>query len=906
LAALVLAGAAAPAAGQITQAEIRGVVRDASEAAIPGATVTATHVETGATRETTSVASGAFRIAAVPVGTYRLRASLTGFKAEVRDGVRLGVGEVAAIDFTLVPGAIEETVEVRAEQALVSTQQSTLMARVTPAQIENLPLNGRDWLGLVALAPGARGNPGDIRSGVSGSDGAKYLMDGADVSNQCCLGTNTGYSLETIEEFRVLSSRFDAEYGRAGGLVIDAVTKSGTNTFRGAAFGFLRHDRFDAENPFTGRVEPFKERQLGFTIGGPLKIDRAHFFASYEHHDRDATAIPNTGFSSYDSSVDQDRQRHLPSLRTDVQFGSAHRLFGRVSTRRQTETNVGVGGRITEHAGRTARNNGLDVSVGDSWVLGDRAVNQLRVYFSHRHQPTEPNNATPRLNFPSIVLGAGLSDAQVLTEKNLGISNTLSYFSSWRGEHSLRMGFEAFRVHFYGATPTVSYGQFDFVVDPLDPTDPRTYPAPTRFQQDLGLFSYDIVNPTFSAFIQDDWRLGSRLTLNLGLRYDVETGAYNDVSNPFAAVEPGSRRADRNNIGPRLGFAYDLSGEGRLVVRGGVGRYYGRLLLDILNIEVTNVDLRKVRASVSNPSMSNPLGGRTEDDFRAGLGAVDYFYVANDLEIESQDQAAIGIAAQIGSRLGLEIDYVRIEGRNVPMQRNVNLFEDQATGLPLNPRTAGRPFPRYAAVFREESTGYSQYDGVQTGFQARRAGGFLDLQGSYTLSRTKDTYTSNRFGFLNNPFDLDDEYADSLADQRHRFIVNGTAHLPWNTVVSTVFFAGSPRPININTRLDPFGVGNYGFGSTRWLDASGARIPRNGERADRWDLKLDLRIAKAIRMGRTSLQGIVDVFNALNRENWNPATYGTTFGTARYLLPGFSSADFYQPRQIQFGFRFTY
>jgi hypothetical protein len=247
----------------------------------------------------------------------------------------------------------------------------------------------------------------------------------------------------------------------------------------------------------------------------------------------------------------------------------------------------------------------------------------------------------------------------------------------------------------------------------------------------------------------------------------------------------------------------------------------------------------------------------------------------------------------------LQADFVHTEGRHLQMSRNYNLFEDPTLHVPLNPNIAGRPYPEFLDITRYETWGRSRYDGLQVGFTGRRVRSWFDIGSSYTLSWAKGHTNANRFGTVNNPFDFADEYSYLTTDQRHRFLANGTAYLPWKIIVSSIFFAGSKKPLNITTSLDPFRTG-----SGRWLDATGNVLPKNGERVLKNDYKLDVRLVKAFDFRRVQVQGIVDVFNALNTENWG--SYGTTFGTSTYLVPGSSTNLFYQPRQVQFGVRATF
>ena len=364
------------AIAQTGLADIRGTVVDDSGAALPGVTVTATHVETGTSRTAVTSTTGVFLMPALQVGKYKLQLELTGFNTLVQDNLLLEVGQSATLSFTMKIATLQETVTVAGESPLVETPKSDLAGRVSATQVENLPLNGRNWLDLVALVPGARGNPGTIRAGFGGGDMARYQVDGVDVSGQCCGGANQGYSQENIQEFEVITNRYDAEYGRAAGVVINAVTKSGTNQLRATGFGFLRDsDLGDAKNFITNKVETFHEKQMGLNGGGPILRDKIFFFASYEYQARDVSAIPRTGFASIDVSANQGITRHYTTFRGDAQLGQKHRVFARTSTYNWEQLNVGVGD-AQRHLERLQPALGQQRSVGRRYLGGDRPDGQ--------------------------------------------------------------------------------------------------------------------------------------------------------------------------------------------------------------------------------------------------------------------------------------------------------------------------------------------------------------------------------------------------------------------------------------------------------------------------------------------------------------------------------------------------
>lgn len=898
-----LALCSSPVFGQLAQGELRGSITDESGGVLPGVNITAIHVETGTSRTTTTGVNGTYLMPAMPLGTYKMTAELSGFGTTIREGFRLGVGEAVTINFTMKVASLQESVTVSGAAPIIDTKKSELTGHVTPEQVQSLPLNGRNWLDLVSMVPGARGNPGDIRAGASNNDAARYQMDGLSVTGQGTGGETQSYSQEIIAEVEVLTNRYDAEYGRVTGAVVNAVTKSGTNQYRGSAYYYLRDDAMNAKDFITGAVTPLHQPQSGFTFGGPVVHDRAFFFGSYEYQRSAITNRPSTGIALFDVNVPAPQTRHLVSGRLDSQLSSNNRLFFRTNPFKELRLNETIGTKTTATAGDNLHSYNQDGVVGWTWVVSDRLVSEVRTGVFYFNKRLEELAQTPRYSFPSANLGPANNNPQWWREQIYQASESLSYFlPGWHGDHKIKAGFQYQLSYYQGELPSKSYGVFNFARDPVNFLDPSTYPPPTQYTTSLGDFGYNVNNPAYGAYAQDDWTVHPRLTLNLGLRYDVEPS----VGNPGLEqqqVEPGNRKTEKTNFGPRVGFAYDVRGDAKTIVRGGVGRYFGNILLNIPMNEARSRN-RQVQITVLNPSLADPLQGLTFEQLLARPRNL--IIMANDYKAPVQNQASIGIAQDLNTRYAIQADVVHQVGHNIQMSRSINFFEN-ANGVPINPTVAGRPFPQFVNITRYESTGRSQYDALQFGFNGRRGpGGFMDVQAGYTLAWTKGSTDANRFGAVNNPFNLDDEYSYTIADQRHRISVNSTAYLPYGINASVIAFIGSPRPINISTNLDPFG-NSANNGTNRWLNAAGDVLPKNGARALYWDKKIDLRFTKNIKIaGRSNVQAVVDVFDVFNTANYNPTAYGATFGTAAYLLPAFSSNLFYQPRMAQVGARVTF
>jgi len=925
-----------PASAQTALAELGGTVLDAQGAVLPGATVTARHVATGATRTVVTSANGSFRMPALPVGTYTIEIELQGFAKTVQEGIVLAVGQTATMDFKLRLASVAETITVTGTSPLVETKKSDISGRIVADQIQSLPIVNRNWLDLVALVPGARGNIGSVTAGASGSDMAKYQVDGVDVTNQCCGGTYMSYSQENLAEFQVVTNRFDAEYGRVGGTVINAVTKSGTNTFRGTFLGFFRNVRFESENQLmkdliaAGTLREksyFNQRQLAVTFGGPAIKDRMHFFGTYERQLRDENLVVTTKIPRFDKAYPTSTTRNLYTLRLDWQLAQNHRLFARSSKNDRTYNNESFGGDLLWSAGDNWPSRNNDLSIGETWVITDRAVHEFRAGFMRDIDRITSTVEMPRYIFPSATIGSATNSPQHWAEFNVEVKNSLSYFvPDWHGQHALKTGFQFFRPRFYGSLPDKSLGQFSFAKDPpsWDGISPEglilsmaNWPAPTRYTISLGDFSYDVVNPIVGGFFQDNWTTGKKLTLNLGVRYDIELGVKNpNFRNP---IDPRPRPYDADNIQPRLGFAYDVRGDGKTVIRGGAGIYYDKVMLNISGNELRIANKKSVNVVILNPNLQDPLGGRGYEYWR------DYLVTANtiidhDYKTPQERQFSIGLAQQIGNDYAFQVDYVHINGKNEPRARDINLFSfndipslkalNLPVAFPANPAIFGRPNTAWSTITQYETSAKSRYDGLQFGATKRLSHNF-QFQATYTLSWTWNDHEGNRFAGVNNPFNLADEWAHALSDQRHRFVTNWIVMLPWDLRASAIFFLGSPRAANPTTSYDPFGVG-----TGRWLDSvafdskgnfigTGATVPRNSLRYPKWDTKLDFSLAKTVRItNRYSVQGIMEVYNLTNRSNIG--SMGTNIYAKNYLQAGWSTGDTYQPRMVQFAFRFLF
>ena len=369
---------AVPAASQAQEAVLTGTVTDATGAVLPGVTLTAVHEATGNTFETVTDANGSFRLA-VRVGAHRVTAQLSGFQTVTRTAVQLLLGQQAAINIELAPASLQETVTVTGEAPLIDTAASTVAANIDPRQMEELPINGRNWMDLALLTPGARRN----ESGGYVQNRQGYSQTNVDGQQVTTIYHSAGdneqpqWSRDSIAEFAVVANRFDATQGRSSGMVVNAITKSGTNAFNGTVAGYFRDDSFNAADLVAKRVLPYSNQQTSVTIGGPIIRDRLHFFAGYEYEREPKTFVYETPYPAFNMDLSFTDRAHKPLARVDFQITPQTRVWARVSGYNYWFHEGG--GAITHPVNMGQRGRIASQYTGNlTQVLSSRSVNEIK------------------------------------------------------------------------------------------------------------------------------------------------------------------------------------------------------------------------------------------------------------------------------------------------------------------------------------------------------------------------------------------------------------------------------------------------------------------------------------------------------------------------------------------------
>ena len=938
---------ALPAMTAAQEAAITGVVTDTTGAVLPGVTVTAVHEASGNTFLAVTDAGGAFRIAA-RVGAYRIAADLPGFATVTRTGVTLLVGQNARLDLQMSVTGLAESVTVTAEAPLISTTQSSMGGNVDPRQMQELPVSGRNWMQLALLAPGSRTNSVNAATPLPDrNDGEvrefQLNVDGQQVSTDIGTGSQARFSQDSIAEFEFLSNRFDATQGRSSGVQVNAITKSGSNRLSGLLRGNFRDDAFNARNPVLQRVEPITNQQFSTAVGGPVVIDKLHYFGNYEYEREPRTSIWNTPYPAFNVELTGTNTRKMGLLRMDYQISPQLRIMGKGSggrrydpfTRGDTShpaatnftierNNEGVG-QLTQVLSNALVN---EIKIGYAYFIIDQG--NLTRWSNHWQKANGIGTGSPRISFTGFNVSGNRFMPRYQNQRVWSVRDDFTFSYDAAGRHDVRSGAEFLDRRQIQANCRQCMGIIDARGGPRPSNLEALFPDPfnadtwnlaalsaiTRsYSIGVGNFIVPVPSKKIGAWLQDDWKVSNRLTLNLGLRYDLGLSLFaNDIT--FEPWQQAGRPNDTNNFQPRIGFAYQLND--RTVIRGGSGLYFGDALGNDQAQAIGNVQIAVIRYTndgradfAANPTAGQPLPTYEQAILRfcdvnnnaPGCLIRDAGEVTGPPEfvhLPRTWQNSIGVQRQVGDTMAFQADYVYNRGRGErDIIDNVNLTFDPATGAnyPFSDR-ARRAFPNWGVVSMNVHTGRSAYHALQTAWTKRFANSW-QASATYTLSGLWNAESRPFSGLQMVPFrtapDLGGEWSFSADDQRHRFVFNGIWAVGRGFQLSGLhFFAAGIRAQNT------YGGDLRQTGGTfsQRLRPDGTIVPRNSLITPPMN-RTDLRMQQRIALGRRfSVDAIAEVFNVFNRPNWG---IGAEESSATYLRR--ITAEY---RSTQFGFRLTF
>jgi hypothetical protein len=870
---------------QTTLVTINGTIKDEQGNALPGVKVNVKNAETGYIYSGTTRPDGQYLISGIQPGKYEIEVSLSGFKAEKRQGLTFNLGARLTIDFTLPPTAVEEEVTVTAPSPIVEVTKSEVSSVVDRQKIEDLPLLDRNFASLIILKAGVQQEEGsnaiaqDQRSNAMPRGNEEYLLDG--VSNEW-VGNNVqriSIPADAIQEFRVLTNQYQAEYGNASGMVMSAITRSGTNQFRGRASFFYRDQAFDAVNYFVNHAsynspelseDQYKKPRFdhynyaGF-IGGPIKKDKAHFFLAYEglsHNEYAAITSPLVP----NETVKQPSNTNQVLAKLNYQLNEKNLLTFRYTLNRVDSDNLGVGGLFTKEWAYRILNTTQDFQANWTLFPSDKTMNEFRVLYSRTvYDVTVPDKNRYSVQRPSGYFGKPTNFPQISYENRYQFMDNFNLFL---GNHNVKLGFDLARVPIHGDIWQYKPGFFIFTTDaPFDPADFATYPL---------LLFYNTGDTTFNTpyteggiFAQDSWRIHSRLTLNLGLRYNF-----------FSCKGLHVKNSDIRNLNPRIGFSWDPVGDGKTAIRGGIGTFSSNPMLN-LGLLAQFMNQLKIQTLIfpnyPDPTKPNPFfpsipGALSLGEYGAMENQIAPYTLQATLGVERAFLTDLSVAADLIWTKGIHLS--RFDQYNPVIPGTYYLRQDMTKG----------------DVWIITDKGKSDYKALYLTCNKRYSHGWA-LEVSYTLSQSKaDVEYEQTMPDSYEPDAWEKQYGPTDRDARHRLAVTGIVDLPLGFQLSAFFYYRSALPWNAIYADDK----NADSLVSDYVDTY-----RNSRRG--FDMSyLNARISKYFTFDRFRLQLFGEFYNVTNRNNFRDVF--NIEGSPNFGQPTVAGT----PRLLQLGVRFDF
>jgi hypothetical protein len=966
-----------PAVAQGQNSAVQGHVLDESGGALPGVTVVVTHQGSGMFRQVVSNADGSYFVTGILPGPYKISADLTGFKKYERADLLLTIGNTTTLDIKLMVGGIEESVTVSGTSPLVDITSKQIGANIGQQEIAALPIMNKNWMFAVGLTPGIQVASSTasfaceslIVGGGSNRSG-NFSIDGGG-NNDDYLGSSCGSqvrpALETVQEFQVLTNQYDAEFGRTAGAIVNAITKQGGNIFHGSLFASYTNQDITARDFFVAQSNLNKpnseQKDWGGTLGGPVKKDKAHFFYSLDRLVY-AEARSNTFAARPELNYSNTQTMYLWNhmARFDHQLNKNNTWTARF-LQETSPTYNRIAGRWT----LASKDQEYDVDrlAGGRWntVLGNTRVNELRVGYTHEKNgftAKEVQDGVPMVDLPPTLSMLTFTDgtrngALFRIDDAYEVSDAFSWFVPQRmgGDHDLKFGGQFIYSSINLPDQTDMNGRFSFSTDrAFNRNDPSTYPERLFIRVPA---ASNILMPTDVAvlFVQDKWHRGD-LTLNLGLRYDLEITPLTNAFNPN--FSDGAHAVDKNNFAPRLGFAWKPAGSATSLIRGGYGIFYDKVTLQTTTPFVSTgvysssftaqfpqnsadpgpsrgllpTDPTLVNGPVVNRALINALFPSGSMGRNTGVTFIDN----PDRVVPEVHQISFGYEHQVGAQMAITADFIHSWNRNQLITFDLN------PGLRVDASRTGRinytdlngiagqlgisPFVNQ--LLTRTNDGSSQFDGVNFSLEKRYShhwAGRISYATGYARGNAEADQThQNNYQVLGDPR-LDMNYGPLNADRKHNVVFNGRYEIPrtGGLTVSGIFRYMTGLPITlINSAVDAdrngllfdrLPAGHYcGVGVNAYCADFDGR--RNGARGPSFR-QADLKFAYRLRPLRDNTVDVnVELFNLANTANfqtpgavqnggWVTDQRLTDFMTLTALNGGNG-----QPRALQFSVRFGF
>jgi hypothetical protein len=978
LTALVLLCALAGTANAQQTGIITGRVVDAQGAAVPGVTVTATQAATGLVRTVVSDGEGIYRLNGMPVGSFDLKAEIAGFATWERKAIVVNVAQTTDLNIDLKLAGMSEAVNVTAESPMVKTSDSSVGGVVDVSKIESLPLNGRQFANLAMTIPGVGlGFHSDPTKStqyspqIAGGNGrnVNYQIDGGDNNDDTVGGLLQLFPLEAIQEFNFVTQRYKAEYGRSNGGVMNIVTKSGTNNFKGSWFTSMRdkslNSRTTTEKFNNLEKQDYRRYQFGGSFGGPVVQNKAHFFAAAERTQQDTKQAVNTLglFPAQDGVYNTPNRENLFTAKMSTNVNAQQFLSVRYG--RNTNSQVyGAGTRAVPDAWGDSVNTFNSINANHNWVLPGGKLNEFVFQYADFANNVAARTGDPQQTFPNgVSIGYNSNTPQTTIQHKFQFRDDFTWHQTGGGGlgHDFKAGINY--IHEPKLYVTFASGSTDYGYSHL--TNDINGPISGVSRSKVGA-SANLPMDQYGFYFQDDWRLTDRLTLNAGLRYDLVTGFLIDQSkipnyvaltgaaaagrfNGVPGFEEFGKKAqeDKNNIQPRIGAVWDIHGNGTDVVRAGWGIYYD---YGFTNANILFPGLSAQGGSGIVFTVSNTAGIKNPDGsfFRVGQPITNIssqnevnpngpFYSSNvaapQIRQPYTQQTSVGWSHQLAASTVFDVDYVSVRGHDLgvrwALNTRVNGGARRYADLNLNP----------ANPTLNMSIGKSRFDGLNLGVRQRMTHG-VSFNAWYSLSRADglgglglDELTTNLVQDSTNPY-ADVQYGPAArTDARHKVTISAVIQAPWGINISPIYRFRSALPLHIWYGYDnnADGVSNDMFTTAyQYTGVDGVGNPSYKELGTCANVncgrgsaltQMNLRVSKQFKLaGTMSIEAFGEVFNMFNAKN--PAfgvgsASSTRFYTGTlaahapntvFLKPIAYAGDAGQPEQRvgQIGFRFVF
>jgi len=938
----IASGGIAHAQEAINRATIAGRVLDAQNAAVPGAMVSVRQTDTNVVIQAVTGADGRFRFPSLTVGRYELRATLPGFKDSTRTLV-VSAGSAFDIAITLEVAGLDTAVTVVADDQLLETARSQIAGTVPQTEVQNLPMNGRNFLDLALLVAGVsptNTNSTQLFAETSAVPGQglsiasqrnlsnNFIVDGVSANDDAAGLSGITFGVDAIEQLQVVTGGGQAELGRALGGYVNVVTRSGANALHGSTYGFFRDDAFNGRNALTGTTLPMDQQQFGFSLGGPVRRNRTFFFSNLERKVLDQTGVVSIApenVATINARLTQVGYQGLPVTtgiypnpvhssnalgKIDHQFSGSDQFTVRYALYDVISDNArGVGNLIAPSGSAGLDNRDQSMAISNVWTLSSDTVNETRVQIAHGDLKANSSDRVGPLVAISGVATFGTFSSSPTRRQNT-LYQAVDNLSHRAGAHALRGGVDVLFNHDTITFPRTVRGSYSFA-------SMANFLASNYngYSQTFGDPVVSQTNPNLGAYLQDEWRASSRLTLNLGVRYDLQ---FLETIN-----------TDTNNVSPRAGFVWTPGASPDLVVRGGAGVFFDRVPLravaNALLSAGNTTDITKLQqpqvsgilpAQAGAPVFPDILPDRLPSTTLVSITTMD-----RDLQTASSQQANLEVERRLGGSRTISIGYQYFRGRNLLMSINRNVPTCVAAGT----NNGCRPVATYMNNSQYRGAGDSNYHGLHITYLQhpnRRSA----VRVTYALSRSMNDVGEAFFSSPTDPGNVMKDWGRSDNDQRHRLVVSASVNspttpgtTPWERIshgfqASTLVQYYSSLPFNIVTGVNslqgtagrPLADGSVQIPN---FDVAQAEfIPRNSGTGGDF-FSIGLRVSRSFRLaGGSRLEGLVEAFNLTNRVN--PITRNTTFGPGSY--PSNPVASFNtvtavgDPRTLQFGVRFIF